>query len=116
MTEQIDFPKTDTGRRYTITPPMVLALIWLYNNRRPRRYIDPSLAPDEVGGVDRLLWWGFVEEEDYRYRITPSGVAFVKGQLRAPKYVKRVIEPDFSETVSVEECLTGRYDYKQLMQ
>ena len=108
-----------TCKHQTISESMALALIDLYRKvgtRRVGKDISRLSGSQEI--FVRLQRRGFVE---LRYvlgldrgfaKLTKSGIAFAKGKLKVKKYH---LFREWGPSVTIQDCLSGRYDYDRLM-
>ncbi len=125
--------------RRTLTTSMAYALIVIDTHFRTSpewlhvpQYLTEVGADEAARGGDyaKLKDWGFIEPQPGKraddssrtgfWRITESGKAFVRGEIRAPKiiemYNQRPTGRSVSdETVSIQEALGTRFDYTKLM-
>lgn len=95
-------------------------------------YFDLADLDRNAHEIATLLHWGLVEAEELtpeekaqlerksrgRWRLTPDGILFLRGQLSLPKYA--VIYNDavqfFSgDNVLVDACLKKKFSYAELM-
>lgn len=83
------------------------------------------------GDFAKLSYWGLIEEmpKDPKnkvqrtsgiWRLTQTGINFVRGDIRIPKYVKiydgrRMGFDGVDEDVSIRDCLGKKFSYSELM-
>jgi hypothetical protein len=120
--------------RRKINSGMARALIALYRASLAADDLDAthhlaSLARWTHEGA-QLAWWGLIEQDpDERredggrsswYRLTATGVWFVRDQIRLPKYVEIYDglprKLDLSEQASIVDALGTKFDYRELME
>lgn len=76
----------------------------------------------------KLAYWGLLEEQRATglhggragyWRLTPKGIAFVRGHLKVPKYVHvydgRVLGFDGTQMVDIKDALGTKFNYTDLM-
>lgn len=97
----------------------------------PEYLSNMSVIGAAVRGGDwvKLRYWKIIEEkpEEKRkdgsnragfYRITPTGISFVKGEIKVPKSIL-IYNDKFIKygkgTVSIHDCLGKKFDYSALM-
>lgn len=80
-----------------------------------------------IGDFSKAKYFNLIEEhfcfDDAKktsglWRLTPSGVSFLKGNLKIPEFAgvfNDVVLFFSDERVSVQDCLGERFNYKELM-
>jgi hypothetical protein len=79
------------------------------------------------GDFAKLAYWHLIYEADETrpdggragwWRITATGEAFIRGEIRVPKYARVYDHRKLSlegPTVDIKDCLGSRFDYQELM-
>ena len=116
--------------RRTINSSMAFGLIEFYRHHRTDWGHAPSTgAVAQLGGeFARLELWGLVKEAEERredggrvgwWRITDKGIAFLRNEIRVPKYAKiydgRLLDLDYTTMVSITDALGTKFNYRDLM-
>jgi hypothetical protein len=114
--------------RRKITSGMAQALIVMWRVHGDAYFHLPSIS-DRWRSRDEsfLRFWGLIEEATEKrddggragwWRVTPLGVAFVRGRERVPKYARIYDGRRLSlegELISIFDALGERFDYRELM-
>jgi hypothetical protein len=111
----------------------VVRLVKMYrmNEANPGGYVTIGLLDRSGGEVNTTKHWGLVEPEELtreekdalgrpsrgRWRLTEKGQAFVREEIRVPKYAlvyNDELEGFEGPEVGVRECLKDNFDYTEL--
>lgn len=106
--------------RYKITRVMAKQLLHLFR-KGPAEYVDFENAVDN-GRQHKghyLAKWNLIvlNEDDRRYYLTDDGKAFIRGEIKVPKYIhtfnQQVVATSGPE-VAFSECLGEAFDLAEI--
>lgn len=114
--------------RRKLTASTGMALVSMYREAGQRFVHVPDLLRNKAADEAKARYWGLIESRgDYRddgsrrsgfWRLTDSGVAFVRRRIRVPRYALiydgRCLGLE-GEPVGIAEVLGNRFDYGELM-
>jgi hypothetical protein len=114
--------------RRKLTAPVARVLIAMYRHNRDGWVYLPALGLSR-GDEAKARYWDLIEGLDGErddgskrvgtWRLTGKGIAFVRNQIRVPKYARiydgRCLNMDPAETVCITDVLGTRFNYADLM-
>ncbi len=114
----------------TVTSSMARALILFWREGGTSEWVHgPTIVGRARADEGKLRYWGLVEESFGRredggrsgfWRVTERGEAFVKNQLRIPRYAlvydgELLGFDDQDDTIGIRDALSYRFSYSELM-
>jgi hypothetical protein len=107
--------------RRKLSAGMARDLILLYRAGGADDFVYTPRIIDNSGTLSKLRYWGLIEPGESRgwWMVTESGVRFVTGRTKIPRFVlllsKRCLDVDDSEHVTIWDALGDGFDYEELM-
>lgn len=115
--------------RRKITSQTARAMVLMWREAGNDYVYMPTLLGRKQADETKARYWGLIEEApEVRddgssrvgvWRLTPKGVAFVRGMTRVPKYARiydgRCLGFDDTELVDIYDALGTRFNYSDLM-
>lgn len=107
--------------RRNIHQTMAKALIQFYNAGGDVAFLNAASVAGPACEIGKTRYWGLIEQSLTQrgyWRLTPKGVAFVRGDLNVRKYAfifDGDCQANSGPMVSINDCLGTRFDYAALM-